>query len=261
MHTHGQVHSQTKPSLTPHFAGPSSGLGLKSPHQHPSLTHCRNCLLPSHQLLLSSDSPTKSPNSIKFASGLKTGPALTLLGLMSHSASLPLVPPQGYSCPRHPLLASPQLCPAPFQGHPSFASFSPGLGPADRGDNRRSRPCLRDSASQCPSILLALPSQSSSPHTSDFSKSLLFSLEKSEYMSVCMHARSLQSSLTLCDPTDWSELPCRAPGALPDSKTEPVSLTSLALAGGFFTTSTTWESRIYVNKWPIHFAAQQKLTL
>ena len=59
----------------------------------------------------------------------------------------------------------------------------------------------------------------------------------------------------------WSELPCPAPGALPDSKIEPVSLTSLALAGGFFTTSTMWESRIYVNKWPIHFAAQQKLTL
>ena len=40
----------------------------------------------------------------------------------------------------------------------------------------------------------------------------------------------------------WSGLPCLPPGDLPDSGIKPVSLTSPALAGGFFTTSTTWGS-------------------
>ena len=41
----------------------------------------------------------------------------------------------------------------------------------------------------------------------------------------------------------WSGLPCPPPGNLPDPGIEPVSLTSPALAGGFFTTSATWEAR------------------
>ena len=59
---------------------------------------------------------------------------------------------------------------------------------------------------------------------------------------------------TLCDPVDygqpgssahgllcpwqeyWSGLPCPPGGDLPDSETEPASLMSPALAGGFFTT-------------------------
>ena len=40
----------------------------------------------------------------------------------------------------------------------------------------------------------------------------------------------------------WSGLPYPPPGALPDPEIEPVSLKSLALAGGFFTTGTTWEA-------------------
>ena len=40
----------------------------------------------------------------------------------------------------------------------------------------------------------------------------------------------------------WSGLPCSPPGDLPDTGIEPVSLTSPALAGGFFATSTTWEA-------------------
>ena len=63
-----------------------------------------------------------------------------------------------------------------------------------------------------------------------------------------------QSYPTLFDPVDysmpgflsmgfprqeyWSGLPCPPPGDLPDSRIEP---TSPALAGGLFTTSTTWE--------------------
>ena len=40
----------------------------------------------------------------------------------------------------------------------------------------------------------------------------------------------------------WSELPFPPPGDLLDLGIETVSLTSLALAGGFFTTTTTWEA-------------------
>ena len=42
----------------------------------------------------------------------------------------------------------------------------------------------------------------------------------------------------------WSGLPYPPPGGLPHQETEPRSLTSPALAGGFFTTSTTWEALI-----------------
>ena len=41
----------------------------------------------------------------------------------------------------------------------------------------------------------------------------------------------------------WSGLPCPPPGDLPDSGIEPKSLTSPALASGFFTTSATWEAQ------------------
>ena len=67
-----------------------------------------------------------------------------------------------------------------------------------------------------------------------------------------MHAKSLQSCLTLCDPMDlvhqaplsmgfskqehWSELPCPPPGDLPDPGIELTSLMSPASAGRFFTT-------------------------
>ena len=40
----------------------------------------------------------------------------------------------------------------------------------------------------------------------------------------------------------WSGLPCPPPGELPDARLELVSLMSPALAGGFFTTSATWEA-------------------
>ena len=38
----------------------------------------------------------------------------------------------------------------------------------------------------------------------------------------------------------WSGLPCLPPGDIPEPGIEPTSLMSPALAGGFFTTSTTW---------------------
>ena len=40
----------------------------------------------------------------------------------------------------------------------------------------------------------------------------------------------------------WSGLSCPPPGNLPNPGTETVSLSSLALVGEFFTTSTTWEA-------------------
>ena len=40
----------------------------------------------------------------------------------------------------------------------------------------------------------------------------------------------------------WSGLLCPPPGDLPDPGVEPVSLMVPALAGGFFTTSATWEA-------------------
>ena len=40
----------------------------------------------------------------------------------------------------------------------------------------------------------------------------------------------------------WSGLSCPPPGDLPNPGIKPTSLTSPALAGGFFTASTTWEA-------------------
>ena len=42
----------------------------------------------------------------------------------------------------------------------------------------------------------------------------------------------------------WSGLPRSPPGNLPDPGIEPESLTSPALAGGFFTTSAPWEAPV-----------------
>ena len=40
---------------------------------------------------------------------------------------------------------------------------------------------------------------------------------------------------------NWSGLPSPPPGDLPNPGIDPVSLMSPTLAGGFFTTSATWE--------------------
>ena len=44
----------------------------------------------------------------------------------------------------------------------------------------------------------------------------------------------------------WSGLPCPPPGDLPKPGFKVESLISPALAGGFFTTSTTWEAHLLV---------------
>ena len=45
----------------------------------------------------------------------------------------------------------------------------------------------------------------------------------------------------------WSGLPCPSPGDLPNPEPELASLTTLALADGYFTTSATWEAQIGLN--------------
>ena len=44
----------------------------------------------------------------------------------------------------------------------------------------------------------------------------------------------------------WSGVPFPTPGDLSDLGIKPKSLVSLALAGGFFTTSATWEAYTYI---------------
>ena len=75
----------------------------------------------------------------------------------------------------------------------------------------------------------------------------------------CLHAKSLQSCVTLCNPMNcslpgssvhgfsrqehWNGLPCPPLGDLPNPGIKSTSFMSPALAGEFFTTSTTWEAR------------------
>ena len=74
-----------------------------------------------------------------------------------------------------------------------------------------------------------------------------------------MHAKLLQSCLSVTPWTAarqaalstgfssqeyWSGLPGPPPGDLPDPGIEPMSLMSLALAGGFFTTSAMWKTPV-----------------
>ena len=40
----------------------------------------------------------------------------------------------------------------------------------------------------------------------------------------------------------WSGLPCSPPGDLPNPGIKPITFMSPALAGGFFTSSATWEA-------------------
>ena len=51
-------------------------------------------------------------------------------------------------------------------------------------------------------------------------------------------------SITFSRQEYWSGLPCPPKGDLPDPWIESVTLMSSALAGGFFTTSATWEAQI-----------------
>ena len=56
-------------------------------------------------------------------------------------------------------------------------------------------------------------------------------------------ARQVPLSMGFSRQEYWGGLLCPPPGDLPDPWVEPVSLTSPALAGGFFTTSATQEAQ------------------
>ena len=87
-----------------------------------------------------------------------------------------------------------------------------------------------------------------------------------------MHAKSLQSYLTLFNPMDcsppapwsiefsrqeyWSGWPFPSTGDLPNVGIEPASLTSPALAGGFFTTNTTRRPDKHLKQWLLNPAGQ-----
>ena len=55
-------------------------------------------------------------------------------------------------------------------------------------------------------------------------------------------ARQTPLSMEFSSQEYWSGLPFPSPGDLPSSGTEPTFLMSPALAGRFFTTSTTWDA-------------------
>ena len=84
-----------------------------------------------------------------------------------------------------------------------------------------------------------------------FLDDLFFSLLEKSHQYMC--AKLPQLCLTLCNPLAslsmgfsqeyWSGLPCPPPGDLADPGIKSLSPASLALAGGFFTTSTTHINR------------------
>ena len=67
---------------------------------------------------------------------------------------------------------------------------------------------------------------------------------------VTLWTESLQAPLSMGFPRQeyWSGLPCPPPGDLPDPGIRPASLMSLASAGGFFTTNTTWKPKMVSTK-------------
>ena len=73
---------------------------------------------------------------------------------------------------------------------------------------------------------------------SHFSRVQLF-----ETMQIVAHQALL--SMGFSRQNYWNGLPCPPPGNLPHPGIERMFLVSLALAGGFFTTSITWEAPTY----------------
>ena len=81
-----------------------------------------------------------------------------------------------------------------------------------------------------------------------------------EPMCACVRSEMLQLCPTVCNPVDCNPpgssvlgilqarvlewVACPPPGDLPDQGIEPAPLMSPALAGGFFTTSATWEAQM-----------------
>ena len=98
--------------------------------------------------------------------------------------------------------------------------------------------------------------QSMGREESDTTQRLHFSLNYNYYYCVVFShvwlfaspwTVALQAPLSMGFPRQkyWSGLPFPSPGNFSDPGIEPSSLVSPALAGGFFTTSTTWEAHYY----------------
>ena len=66
-----------------------------------------------------------------------------------------------------------------------------------------------------------------------------------------MHSTHQEFSMEFSRQEYWSGLPFPTPGDLPDPGMEPESAVSPSLAGGFFTTSTTWEAHSFVYQYII----------
>ena len=61
-------------------------------------------------------------------------------------------------------------------------------------------------------------------------------------MTLWIVARQAPLSMGFSRQEYWSELPFPTPGDIPNPRIEPVSLMTPALAGGFVTTSASWEA-------------------
>ena len=62
------------------------------------------------------------------------------------------------------------------------------------------------------------------------------------FATLCAVAHQTPLSMGFSRQEYWSALPCPSPGDLPDPGIKLMFLISPALTGGFFRTSTTWES-------------------
>ena len=89
--------------------------------------------------------------------------------------------------------------------------------------------------------------------TATMSPPPLWVCQRHSSSTLCMHAKSLQLCLTLlqtarllCPRDSPGKTTHPPPGNLSDPGIKPVSLRAPALAGGFFTTSATWEALIYL---------------
>ena len=61
-------------------------------------------------------------------------------------------------------------------------------------------------------------------------------------MTLWIVARQAPLSMGFSRQEYWSELPFPTPGDIPNPRIEPVFLMAPALAGGFVTTSASWEA-------------------
>ena len=138
--------------------------------------------------------------------------------------------------------------PSPLRAHsPPLASrvTSPTSLCAMRGSQRESRnPCLQPSCKghQDRRTTYDHSGQSGQPPAKSYKVMCACSVMS---ISVTPWTVAHQAPLPMAPSRQeyWSGLPRPPPGDLPDPGIEPVSLTSPALAGGFFTTSATWEGQ------------------